>query len=175
MIRIEQMEIPLPCIRSIQLSFDRHSISLILSDVTFPAVFKLTFILKDQITDKGIHSLYHDHKIIAAAVHVPDVFLTEISSVENESHMPVPIAAGFFQHELQLGYIDYAPRILLVKQGFSVVCIISDGVIEYRKILVILCMPELHHLYAAGLTVLVCGIIRNINLFPMVTVCIPFI
>ena len=61
--------------------------------------------------------------------------------------MPVPIATGFFQHELQLGDIYYASWILLVKQGLSVVRIISNRVIKYRKICVILCVPKLHHLY----------------------------
>ena len=81
-------------------AFDYHTIDFILPDVTFPAVLKLSFIFEDQITDKRIHPLFHDSKIITTLVHVLDIFFAEIPSVEDNPRMPVTIATGFFQHEL---------------------------------------------------------------------------
>lgn len=94
----------------INLKVEVLPIKLILSDVTFPTVFK------DHISNSRIHSIYHNHKIIAVSIHITDVFPTEIPSIEAESYMPLSINTGFFQHEQQFGKIYYTSRILLKKR-----------------------------------------------------------
>ena len=102
LIRVIQVEIPFFFIRSVQLMPDRHAVRFILPDTAFPFVLKLPFVFKDQGSDKRSHAFDHDHEIIAALIHVSDVFFAEISTVKDKSDPFITVSPYFFQHELQL-------------------------------------------------------------------------
>ncbi len=44
---------------------------------------------------KGMKTFDHDHKVIPAFIHVPDIFSAEVSTVQNESCIPVSICNSF--------------------------------------------------------------------------------
>lgn len=82
---------------------DSHSIRLVFSNAAFPLILELSFVLKNQAADKRGHSFDHDHKVIAALIHVPDVFLAEVSPVKDEAYSFIAVSLCFFQcHSLQL-------------------------------------------------------------------------
>ena len=89
--------------------------------------------------------------------------------------MPITIRIRLVQHELQLGEIDDTSRVCLVEQRFSVVNLISDGVVEDRQSPVFLGVPEFDDLDIPGLAVLIGRIIGNIDLILLFLDRVPFV
>ena len=86
-------------------------------------------------------------------IHVPDVLSGKIPSVQNKAGILISIRHCLVQHQLKLGYINYAARVGLIEQRFPVVAIVRDGIVEDWKPPVFLGMSELDDLDIAGLAV----------------------
>ena len=104
-----------------------------------------------------------------------DVFLTEVSSVKDETDLTVSIVLCLLQHLLELRDIDDASGILLIVKRLGVVMVIGDRVIQDRLSVVILRMTDLDTLQIARLAVLVGRFIRDIDLFTVIMPVAPFI
>ena len=170
-----QVEISFLFIWREQRSFYCGSVCFILTDAVSTHIFKSSPVFENDLADQLLHPFDHDHKIIAVLIHKADIRLAEIPPVQNESGLFISVSFGLLQHDLKLGHVNNASRILLVKQWLPVIPVIRNGIIEDRIILTVFWVPKLRDLNIPGLTGLVRWIIGNIDFFPMVSWCIPLV
>ena len=143
----------------IQQSFDCHPIHMMFPNTIFPFFFKLPLMFQNHPIYKAGHPFDHDHKTITMIVHCPDIFFTEISSVENKSYFFIAISHSLTEHKFKLFDISYTSRIRLIKQRFCIPGIICDRVVKYRCPNINLRHPIFNHFYFTGSAVLVCRVI----------------
>ena len=79
-------------------------------------------------------SINLDDEIITLAVHEMDVSFAEIPAVKDKADMFITVALRLFQHELQLGNIDDAPRVSFIKKRFLIIPVECYRIIEYRLV-----------------------------------------
>ena len=128
----------------------------------------------DQIFHKRLHPLYHEDEFKAMTVHELDIFLTEIPAVKDESDMPVSISLCFFEHVLKLGDIHDTSRIGFVKQWFPVCAVICHGIVEDLFPNIDFRVSNLCQFQVTCLACLICGIVRDVDLLPVITLLVPF-
>ena len=96
------MEISLFLFPGKQFTLYGHSVYIIIRDCIFPFVFKGSFVRKNILIHQILTALYHYDEVITVFVHKPDIRLTEVSPVEDESCISVSIRSRLFKHILQL-------------------------------------------------------------------------
>ena len=121
-----------------------------------PILLKHSMVFQHQLADQFLHPLYHDHELIAAAVHMPYIRLAEIPPVQDEPDILISITGCLVDHDLQLCHIIDAPRILFIKERFIIVLVQRDRIIHDRLVLLILFMADFRQGNISGLAVFIC-------------------
>ncbi len=104
--------------------------NLIFPDTILPYVFEASPLRKDQLLYKGSHPLDHDYEIMPALVHILYVLSAKISPVQDEPCPLISVPLRLLQHELELGYIHYASRVLFIKKRLLIRCIIGKASLD---------------------------------------------
>ena len=115
------MEIPFFLIGRKQFSLYRKAADIIFRNSMFSCFFKLADALQNDFRRKILHSFHHDDEIVPAVIHVMDVSLTEVTSVQDEPDLPVSITSCPLQHVLQLRDINDTSAVVLIEQRFAVI------------------------------------------------------
>ena len=103
------------------------------------------------------------------------MFLAEITAVKDKAYLLISVFQDLINHKGELGYICNRTRILFIKEWNPVCFIHGDRKIEYWKSLIILGFSKLDNADVSCFTVLVRGIIRNIDTALMIAPGIPVI
>lgn len=79
--------------------------------------------LINELADKGFTPFHHHHEVELMFIHVLDIGLAEISSIDDKTDVLVPIADGLVNHEPKLTNVVDRPRIELIKEWNAIVLI----------------------------------------------------
>ena len=154
-----------------------HSYSVYpeLSDIICPGILKCPDDPVYGRSYKQAVSLCHDDKMIPKFIHIADICFAKVSPVQNKPNIFIAVCLRFVQRILQLRYVYNTPRIVLIKQRFPVCTVVCYGAVKYGLIRLIFRFPKLNHINISGLAVLVRCIVGDINLFTVISACVPFI
>ena len=72
--------------------FHRDTVHLVITQAVFTLFFKTAFRRQDKVPHQRLHPLHHDNELITVLIHEMDVFFTEVSTVKNETCLPVSIS-----------------------------------------------------------------------------------
>jgi len=170
---VEDMEVPFTRIVGEQSGLDRRPVHLVFPHGVFALGLKRAFQRQDQLVDNTRHPLDHHYEVVAVLVHVLDVCLAEIATVEYEADVGVAVAFGLAYHVLQLRHVHDASRIVLVEKRLAVRAVVGDGIVENWQLQVVLCLAELNQPEVARLAILVAGIVGYVDFFLDVPVLVP--
>ena len=140
-----------------------------------PIAFKTSFVFTNQVTDEFLTSFHHNDVTESIIVHVSQIFFAKISSIKNKSNLSIAISLNFFNHKLQLRNIINTSWILLIHQWFTIIQIISYGIVKDWEASIHLSSSVLDHTDISGFAVLIRRIIRDINPLSMISFFIPFV
>ena len=105
----------------------------------------------------------NDDKRVIIFIHVADIFLVKVSTIEYETNFLISIFDNLVNHKSKLGNVSNRAGILFIEQWHTIRLVHRNGKIKYRQPFVIFFFAKFIDIYVVGITVFVCRVIGDVN------------